>query len=806
MKRLVTLIVFFLSFASLCEADSVSESKEFAVSKLQAVSSTLDRFSASPKEPAVSKQEPLIQEVKETKKVTVTKEVKKTEKTSGSNKKDTSKAEKIPVIVDADEIDFQRGIGKIFAKGDVKMTQKDVELYCDEGIFDVNSNVANVKGNVKAIREGTTLYGETAVYDFNSYNADIMNIRFESNPFYGESPKGEKIGKDKLILKDGYITTCDLTKPHYRLVSKHVTIYPGDKVVARKVTLKIGNVPVLYIPYFSQSLKDKSFPAEILPGQNDEWGYFLLSRWRYEFNQEHRAWLHFDLYEERGIGLGATHKMESGRLGKALTKYYSLQDKLYQLDKRNSLHQFHGDRSGKADKYLEDDRYKAEFSYDAEPIEDLSIIAEFHKFSDEFFVKDFFEEEYEDNPNPKSYILLRYPLKHSSLSLLTQKRMNRYETMSEYLPEFTYDFFSQQLGNTNLYFESSDKLSNLTRKPASPNATNTDDDDAVRFYSKNTLTYSNNIKWLSISPYVGVNSIYYSKNVFGDPDRWRTGFNSGASLSTKLYRIFDVNWNMLGEEIDLMRHLITPEVSYSYAHEPTIVDGNVFQFDGFDSLSRSETVSFALKNKLQLKNKENKKWDFVYFSPALNYTIHPEGADSRFTTITGDLEIYPKDGLSLTANVTFNPDPIVNNNPDDVNRRRITSFNLDFTTKGKYKIFEGGEEVEKEKYSFTYGHRYSRRSDSQGTFDFSYQLTPKVKLGSYLRYEYMRGDMFEQQYKVSTDLHCWWLDFGLDVKKASVGGKNYIFWFEFRLKAFPSLSISFDEDHEGAKSAYYHYQ
>ncbi|MFH1363660.1 MAG: hypothetical protein ABIH45_05600, partial [Candidatus Omnitrophota bacterium] len=118
-------------------------------------------------------------------------------------------------------------------------------------------------------------------------------------------------------------------------------------------------------------------------------------------------------------------------------------------------------------------------------------------------------------------------------------------------------------------------------------------------------------------------------------------------------------------------------------------------------------------------------------------------------------------------------------------------------------VFESGKEIEKEKYSFTYGHRYTRVSDTQGIFNISYQLTPKVKLGSYWRYEYNRGDLFEQQYKISTDLHCWWFDFGMDAKKTSVGGQNYTFWFEFRLKAFPDLSISFDAMQENAKSSYY---
>ncbi|MCF7908430.1 MAG: hypothetical protein K9L86_06135 [Candidatus Omnitrophica bacterium] len=799
MKKLIVLVVFFLPLVAFSNSEttplsSASKNKGILVSKLTTVKSTLDAVSLT-REEKVSPLEDkaLVQEVKQDEKAKEAKTDKKTDDSSKPDQKATSGSEKIPVIVDADEIDFQRGVGKIYAKGNVKMVQKDVELYCDEGIFDVNTNIANITGNIKVIREGTVLYGETAVYDFNTYNADINNIRFESTPFYGEAPEGEKIGKNKLVMRNGYMTTCDLAEPHYRMVSKEVTIYPGDKVVARKVTLKVGKVPVFYIPYFSQSLKDTSFPAEIVPGHNDELGYFLLTRWRYQLNEEHTDWFNIDWYEERGWGFGLTHKMESKKMGKALARYYMIQDKLYQIGKRNSLFKVHGDRSGKADKYLEDDRYKAELSYDGEPIKNLSIIAEFHKFSDEFFVKDFFEEEYELNPNPKSYLLMRYPFQNSSLSLLTQKRFNRYESMSEYLPELSYDFFSQQLGNSKLYFNSSEKISNLAKK----NANSDLDDDAFRFYGKNTLSYSDKIKWLSISPNIGLNSIYYSKNAFGDEDIWRIGFTSGTSLSSRLYKVFDVDWDIFGEEIDKVRHLITPEITYSYAHEPTVANANVFQFDGIDSLSRSETVSFVLSNKLQVKNKENEKWDFVYFSPALNYTINPEGANSRITTITADLEIYPKEGLSLTSNVTYDA------NSDGNKLGRITSFNLDFTTKGKYKVFEAGEEVEKERYSFTYGHRYTRVTDTQGTFDFSYQLTPKVKLGSYLRYEYNRGDLFEQQYKVRTDLHCWWLDLGLDVKRASVGGKNYTVWFEFVLKAFPSLSITFDKTHEGAKSQYY---
>jgi len=694
-------------------------------------------------------------------------------------------AEKIPVIIDADEVSYMQAEGKVVMKGNVVIKHKEAELFCDEGEFDTASNLAHVRGRVKIIKEDTVLYGENVIYNFNTYDADMINARVEDAPIYGEARDGDKYGQEKYILKNGFITTCDLAKPHYRLVSKRITIYPNERVVARNMVLMIGRAPVFYIPYYTQHFDSEIPPIEVVPGKNDDWGYFSLNAYRYELDKGNKGRFHFNWYEKRGWAFGVTHKTES-KYGKALAKYIALQDKMHRLDKRNSFLVMYGSRSSIADKYLEDDRYRANLTYAWKPLSDLSITSEFHKFSDENFLKDFFEEEYEINPSPLSYLLVTKALRNSSLSFRAQKRVNRFYSQTEYLPQLEYSFFQQEIGDSKFYFDSSEKLSNLTYKRQHSGT----DDDAIRLISDSTLHYTNKIKWLHVNPYVGTHANWYSKNKFGDEDVWRIAPKAGANLSVKLYRLLDKKGSVFGEDIDKMRHVLTPQVSYSYAHDPTVSDNNLFQFGGDDSLSRSETVTFTLSNKLQARNKE-RTWDFVYFSPSFTYRIHPEGGVSRFESISSDLEIYPKEGLSVTSNVNYN-----------VPSRRISSFNLDFTTKGKYKILEAGKEVEKEKYSFTYGHRYSRQSDTQGTIDFSYQLTPKIKTRSYWRYEFNRGDLEEQQYRISLDLHCWWMDFGVDSKKHRVGGKNFTFWVEFRLKAFPNLSVSFDEMQENAKSEY----
>jgi lipopolysaccharide assembly outer membrane protein LptD (OstA) len=675
----------------------------------------------------------------------------------------------IPVVIDADEINYLHQDKKIVAKRNVKIKYKDVELFCDEVEYDTEKNIAYVKGKVKVVRKDATFYGKDIIYDFNKKEAYTKKIRIESPPIYGEAKEGEK-KEEKYILKEGYVTTCDLKKPHYRLTAKKVIIYPKERIIAKNMVLKAGEVPLFYFPYYSHSLKDKSFPLQIIPGKDSKWGFYVLNRWRYYFNEDNKGKIHFDFYEERGQGGGFTHYLNT-KLGEMLLNYYFIEDELYSLDKRNELFDYYPERSGTVAEYLEDDRYKAQFYYLWQPNPSFSLRGEFNKFSDKDFMHDFFYREYEKEPHPLTYALFDYALNNSSFSLLIQKRMNHFFTETEYLPQLEYNLYRQNLGESNFYWESKTTLGNLTYKVANSHL----DYDAVRFHSRNILSFSKNIKWLYFNPFVGNYFTFYSKNSFGDENILRVAPETGLNLSTKLYRVFEVNFNFF-ERIEKLRHIVSPQIQYHYIHSPTVSKDHLFQFDSIDDLERKEVIVFKLDNKLQAKNKE-RVWDFVYFSPSLEYQIDKEGKGSYFNKITTNLEIYPKEGISLVSDAEY-----------DFLDRAFKAVNVDINF----------SDTKNKKYEVNFGHRYLRKESSQTTFGLTYQINPKLQFKNYFRYEYKTGDFQEQQYALRVDLHCWWLDYGVNIDD----DKNFTFWVIFRLKAFPDVHIGFDHTYHGAKKEY----
>ncbi len=697
-----------------------------------------------------------------------------------------AQTQQLPVTINADQINYLQQERKIVAKGNVTMEYKGVKIFCDKATYDAEANKAHIIGDVKIVRGDTTAYGQDVIYDFNILEANIKQVEISEPPIQGKANQVKKEGEDKYILGDGYVTTCDLEDPHYRLIAKKIVVYPGNKVVAKNMILKIGKLPVFYFPYFAQSLKDDSFPIDVVPGKNSEWGYYLLTRWRYNLNQQNRGKVTFDWYEKRGLGYGIMHKAETKDYGKALFKYYRLTDDLYKLENRSELFDEYPDR--RDDDNFEDDRYKAQFSYNWQPTSRLSLKSEFHKFSDKYFMKDFFEQEYDIEPEPESYLLTTYSFDNSNLSLFAQKRVNRFFGETEYLPQLEYNFYKQRLGQTKFYFESIDKLGNLRDTTKDVGETN----DAFRVYSENILSYQDKFGWLSLNPYVGAYTAYYSQNRFGKDDIFRAAPAFGITLNTKLYKIFPGSWYFFGQDVNTFRHIITPEVEYNYIHDPTVSNNNLFQFDEEDDIQRKENIIFRFKNKLQAKNEE-RIWDFLYFSPALEYRINEEGKGSYFDNVTTDLEIYPTENISLNSDAKY-----------EFERDAFTEVNADLTFKSSQKVpveYENGIEQES-KYSVSVGHRYLKSDSSQGTLGLTYNLTPKLQFKNYIRYEYSTGDFERQQYALRVDLHCWWMDIGVYLDRQDEGGKDLTFWLAFSLKAYPDINVGFDQTFDGAKSSY----
>lgn len=647
------------------------------------------------------------------------------------------------VELNGDTVEYESDGQKILATGNVKLVYKEATLTCDRVIFDRTSQIAEAFGNVRLISGQGEIVGERVTFNFATMQGDFNGTQIVSKPYYGSGENVDRSQGDKLVLNRAKISTCDHDKPHYHLGSKKIEIYPKDKLVARNVRMMIGKLPVLYIPYFSQRLDGKRPRFTITPGFKKDWGAFGLTQWRYELADNVRGALHLDYRENWGFASGADVEYETQKLGKGIVKLY-----------------YTGERDKDNDPVRTLQRFKGEWRHKWQIDDKTDAVWQYYKLSDAGFLEDYFEKEADKDEFPDTFFLLTRRLPKGTLSLRSDVRVNRYETKVERLPELRYDLSNLKLGGTGLYYKNKTTFSNLQK--VLPSGT-TGDTKTLRFDVDQELSYPTKVGIVEFKPFVGSQHTYYSrtKNEF-QHDTIRGIFKTGASLSTKFYKVYDAEINKWGFHIDRLRHIITPTVSYNFTSEPTIDKSDLNIFDvGIDELDNSHNIHFSFENKLQTKRK-GKSVDLLRAIIGTDYRLKEDPRDSGFDLITADLDFRPTNWLTFYFDSSYS-----------TRSEHLNTANFDIY------INDGN------KWSFGLGKRFNRAADDQITTEFNYRLNPKWAVRAYNRFDIESGLFKEQEYTLTRDLHAWEMDVNLN----STRGDGTEMVVVFRLKAFPDIGF-----------------
>jgi lipopolysaccharide assembly outer membrane protein LptD (OstA) len=664
----------------------------------------------------------------------------------------------IPIVVDGDEVHYLAGENLVVAEGNVRIEYEDVVITSDQARVNTLTRVAELDGNVVVTRGEEVLTGERVVYDLEARSARVTGVHLEAAPFYAYGESVEKISDEKYVLRDACVTTCGPLDEErhfldYALHAKRIEFYPDRKIVARNVVLMIGSVPILYLPYYVQPVKDRLPRVQLIPGHDSDKGFFLLSAWRYYFNEGFRGRYHLDYYSEKGIGTGLTHSYDTRRLGDGVLDLYYIGDQ----DKVSFEENVH----------VGGDRYKVQLRHRWTNDKGTFATMQLNKFSDPYFMKDYFYQEYEQNTSPLSYLSVNHTFSNSALSILAQKRLNDFYERVEYLPRISWDTFRSRLGDSGFYYDSRHEFSNLARRFPDPS---TDDREALRFDSRNTLSYQQKLAWLSLRPFAGTRQTYYSRGAAGEDDVTRGLFFTGIEASTRLYRMFEPDVDFWGVHIDALKHIVTPIVNYEYTHDPTVSADRLLQFDEIDSLSRSDQVKFTLENKLQAKALD-KVWDFLYFAPAVSYALDQEGRGSHFSEASWRLEFRPADIFYFQQTGVADIDLV----------EKTTEVLTDV-------VFNT------EPLQLSLGHRYVRKEDDMYVSSLNWKMAPGWEFINYLRYDRELKEFERQEYVLRKELNCWFMDLGVGLEDDN----ETTVWLIFTLKAFPEAAVSLHNTFRGA--------
>ncbi len=676
-----------------------------------------------------------------------------------------------PVIVNGDTVEYLADNKEVQASGKVVVDYKGTILRCDKLTVNTQTKDAVAEGHVRIEDPKSTMEGEKIIYNFNTKIGTVANASFISPPYFGKAQKVDKVSDTHFIAAKGYATTCDFDRPHFRIKSKKIDMYPGDKIQTKNDVLYLGRVPVFYTPFFNHSLKDPFMHVQLTPGYSKDWGPFLLSAWRCNLTENVKGRIYLDQRQKRGFGSGLGLNYKDTAVGRGDFKFYYIQER-----PRNLLE----DQPGEFQRYFARWRHKWDID------DRTSLINEYNKIVDskrmlmgtEYNVlKDYFPREYEKDSLPLSYTQFSHSFSQSSVNVLFQKRINRwYDETIEKLPEVNYSLPSLQIGELPLYFDNSSQAVSFNVKQPVPSPS-TDDVSLNRLDTYNKLSLPVKISFIDFTPFVATRETFYDKDASGSSIAPRTVFYTGTEASTKFYRVFDVKSDFLNLDVNGLRHIITPRVSYNYNHDPTIPNSRLKQLDTIDAISLNNSAALELSNKLQTK-RDNKTIDLANFIINNTYTFYTR---EKKAGVLGDylfkLELLPYSWMSFISDATYN------HKQDDFTS---INYNINFNFAPQRSI--------------GFGQRYQQRGGNELTLGSDWRLTPKWKFHLYERYKAYdvadnRQRLVAQEYGIERDLHCWIFNITHTIEKEH--GRTV--WLIFKLKAFPEVAIDYDTNYNAPK-------
>lgn len=678
----------------------------------------------------------------------------------------------IPIVVNGDKVQYDYTQKTVSGAGNVSITYKEVKLTCDNIVVNIEEKEAVAEGNVTLYQEGSIFTCDKIVYNFAVQKGELINGAMKMPPWYGNARLIQKTDDKLYKLNQSYVTTCDLEHPHYRIEAKTIKVYLGEKVTVWNAFFFFGNVPVMYMPYYNHPLKDNLPQMDIVPGYDKDWGAYTLTAWRYFFHPDSKGHVHLDYRSKRGFGEGADYSYKMDKFGTGYARFYYAHDR----------------EPPDADKK---DRWRAQWRHRWEVDQNSIMTAEYHKLSDKDFLKDFFyKEEYEVDKQPCTYLSYIGAKDDYSFEILAEKRVNRFFTVTEKLPEAKmYIRKMKILDFMNLYYRDESSVARLRMDIADDvqGAVSNDDYHATRIDSYNELSYPIRLLgFLNLNPFAGIRETYYSQNSLGETNIVRNIFNCGAELYARFYKIYDIETDWFGLNIHDIRHLVMPSVKYEYIKTPNYGPSDLYRFDSIDAFRGENGIVLTLETKLQTKRSEaggsRKTVDLVTFIADTKYMIRDdEGNENELIDIDLDLEIRPYDWMFLKADATI-----------DESEHRFTAANADF-------YLNKGEDLD-----FGLGYRYEwdtlgAKDISQITSQFSYRINKDWKFRIYERYGIQDKKFQQQEYTIYKDLHCWIGEFTCRIKDTCriKNGLDYSFWVVFRLKAFPDMPFLFRTTYKG---------
>lgn len=565
-----------------------------------------------------------------------------------------------PVTFSSDDsmvYDAKSKVARLY--GNSKVKYQNMDLASDRIQMSLDSSLVRATGTADTTGAifGTPVFtmgqdkyeSDTMAFNFKTKKGFINNVYTEQQDGYLSSQHSKRDSSGVLYLEHGRYTTCDQPHPDFYIALSRAKVRPGKDVVFGPAYLVVADVPLpLAIPYGFFPFTKSYSSGFIMPTYGDESsrGFYLRDGGYYfAISDKWDLKLLGEIYTKGswGLSVASNYRKRYRYNGSFFFSYQNTKN---------------GDK-GMPD-YTEQTSFKLQWSHrqdsKANPFSSLSASVNFASTS------------YERNNltsmyNPQSYTQslrtssVNWSTTFSSIGMtlsgsanLSQNMIN--STVSLTLPDLNisvsrfYPFKRKHMAGKERWYE---KIS-MSYTGQFSNSIDTKED---KLFKSNLIkdwrnAFQHNVpinanftlfNYININPSFNFTDRMYSNKVMKSWDEQAQveradttyGFynvynwSMSVGASTKMYGFWVPSKKIFGDKIQAIRHVITPQVTFSYApdcgsryydtYQKTDADGNVSLVEYspyanglFDVPSRGKTgsITFDVSNNIEMKVKSDK--------------------------------------------------------------------------------------------------------------------------------------------------------------------------------------------------------
>jgi LPS-assembly protein len=211
--------------------------------------------------------------------------------------------------------------------GDVLMQRADQQLQADTLDYNDTTTDYDARGNVRYQEAGQLLAASHLKGNSNASRGVADDVRYQmlQSRGNGVAKQGHMLDAERTRYSMATYSTCDVGHHVWEFRAKSISIDKASGVgVARDATMRIGNVPFLYLPYFSFPTDDRRKSGFLYPtiGNTSRSGFEVSTPYYLNLAPNYDATLDPRYYSDRGALLaGEFRYLVPGSSGQVNVQY-----------------------------------------------------------------------------------------------------------------------------------------------------------------------------------------------------------------------------------------------------------------------------------------------------------------------------------------------------------------------------------------------------------------------------------------------------------------------------------------------------